>query len=62
MVQGKFTPNLGEWNLLGCKEKDKASAHTTHKLCVKKKKKEKYDDVTRSKANESEKLMSKLSA
>ena len=38
MVQGKFTPNLGEWNWLGCKEKDKASTHTTNKLCVKKKK------------------------
>ena len=62
MVQGKFTPNLGEWNCLGCKEKDKASTHTTNKLCVKKKKRIKCVDVTRSKANESEKLMSKLSA
>ena len=46
---------------MGCKERDKASAHATHKLCVKKKK-EKCTDVTRSKANESEKLVSKLSA
>ena len=37
MVQGKFNPNLGQWNCLGCKEKDKASAHITNKLCVKKK-------------------------
>ena len=39
MVQGKFTPNLGEWSWLGCKVKGKASAHTTIKLYVKKKKK-----------------------
>ena len=37
MVQGKFTPNLGEWNEEGCKEKGKASAHITNKLYVKKK-------------------------
>jgi len=48
---------------LGCKERDKASAHTTNKLCVKKKKeKEKCVDVTRSKENEIEKLVSYLSA
>ena len=47
---------------MGCKERDKASAHTTHKLCVKKKerrrkkkkakkkKKEKCVDVIRSQA------------
>ena len=46
---------------MGCKERDNASAHTMHKLSVKKKKKEeKCADVTRSKANESEKLASKL--
>jgi len=46
---------------LGCKERDKASIHTTHKLSVKKKKnkEEKCADVARSKANESEKLVSK---
>ena len=66
MVQGKFTPNLGEWNWMGCKEKkDKESAQTTNKLCVKKRRKRKQSkkmcaDVIRSKANESEKLVSKL--
>jgi len=44
---------------LGCKERDKASTHTTHKLSIKKKKEEKCADVTRSKANGSEKLVSK---
>ena len=32
---------MGEWNCLGCKEKDKASAHKINKLCVKKKQKKK---------------------
>jgi len=38
---------------LGCKERDKTSAHTTHKLSVKKKekKKEKCADAIGSKAN-----------
>ena len=46
---------------MGCKEREKASTHTTHKLYVKKKenKRIKCVDVTRSKANESEKLVSK---
>jgi len=48
---------------LGCKEKEKASAHTTNKLYAKKREKKriKCADVTRSKANESKKLVSKLS-
>ena len=37
MVQGKFTPNLGEWSWLGCKVKGRASAHTINKLYVEKK-------------------------
>ena len=47
---------------MGCKEKDKASAHTKNKLSVKKKKQSKNmcAGVIRSKANESEKLVSKL--
>ena len=48
---------------MGCKEREKASVHTTNKLYVKKikrKKRIKCADVTRSKANESEKLVSKL--
>jgi len=61
MVQGKFTPNLGEWSILGCRVKGKASTHTTNKLYVKKKKQPKkmccYNKV-RSKWNE--KLVSKL--
>ena len=49
------------------KEGEKASTHTTNKLYVKKKRKEeekkriKCADVTRSKANKSKKLVSKLS-
>ena len=46
---------------MGCKEREKVSVHTIHKLYVKKKR-IKCADVTRSKANESEKLLSKLSA
>ena len=46
---------------MGCKERDKALAHTIHKLCVKKKQSKKMcAGVIRSKANESEKLVSKL--
>ena len=46
---------------MGCKERDKASAHTTNKLYVKKKEQSKKICVVviRSKANESEKLVSK---
>ena len=57
MVQGKFTPNLGEWSWLGCKEKGKTSAHTINKLCVKKKREDEKKSkkmcviVIRSKAN-----------
>ena len=47
---------------MGCKEKGKASTHTTNKLYVKKKEQSKKICVVviRSKANESEKLVSKL--
>ena len=44
---------------MGCKERDKTSVHTTHKMCVKKRRREKCANVTRSKENESEKLVSK---